>query len=92
MLLFLPLLLLFSPPSPSSLGSLCSAVPPPPHHHLPGSTGDLGDPQALGRPGWVAGGAGTELGRTSGFAHTGEGQERQSKLRVPSLAVSRKER
>lgn len=34
----------------------------------------------------------TGLGGTSGFAHLGEGQERQSELRVPSLAVSCRER
>lgn len=94
MLLFLPfLLLLFSPPCPSSLGFLRSAVPPLPPPSPSGiGTGDPGVPQALGHPGWVAGGAGTELGGGSGFAHAGEGQERQSEPRVPSLAVSPRER
>lgn len=43
-----------------------------------------GIPQALGRPGWVAGGAGTELGGTSGFAHprkgTGEAEQAEGAL------------
>lgn len=68
------------------------SVPPSPPSPSGIGTGDPGVPQALGHPGWVAGGAGTELGGGSGFAHAGEGQERQSEPRVPSLAVSHRER
>lgn len=83
-----------SPPPPPLLCSIpflprlplpCSAAPSPPS---PSRTPRLWDTLAecLGEL------ALTGLGGTSGFAHLGEGQEGQSELRVPSLAVSCRER